>query len=531
MSATPAVLWGLRAILRHLSTTGIRAREPLTSIHRRGPHVSPRESAAMTDEKRSNTTQRLGDAARSAPSGASLSEPVGLKPTVAVVGSGPSGCYVASFLGKKWPGSEITIFESMPTPYGLVRYGIAADHQGTKNVTRQFDRLFTKDGVRFAGNVCVGTDIEFADLAECFDIVVLATGLPEDRPLGIPIQEGSRVIGAGTLLRALNCYPTHTIPRDPDGRYTPLGQQLAVVGMGNVALDVVRLMSKDPHELEGSDIDDDLLEQLRPRRPSSIDVISRSGVALAKFDYAMLRELLSLPNIDVTVLGLGENATGPAAELLRMHVDKVDTDDGSSSSEPVRTHVRLHFQLTPESITTSGGLTRLRASTPDEAVPVTDLVVDTVITAIGFTQGVQQHLSSPTGEWSGDNVYRVGWLSRGPHGAIPENRKDARSLVERIADDVASGRLETGKAGFAAVKSSLREVVAFEDWQRIEAFEQQEALPGRCRRKVTDRTHMLSIATSSSDPERVRDSDAVALVPQNSGLIRDHQETIRETDK
>lgn len=454
----------------------------------------------MTDEKRSNTAQRLQDVASSATSEASSAGPVDPKPTVAVVGSGPSGCYVASFLRKRWPGSEITIFESMPTPYGLVRYGIAADHQGTKNVTRQFDRLFTKDGVRFAGNVCVGTDIDFKELAGCFDIVVLATGLPEDRPLGIPTQEGARVIGAGTLLRALNCYPTHAIPRNDDGRYTPLGQHLAVVGMGNVALDVVRLMSKDPQEFEGSDIDDELLEQLRPNRPRSIDVISRSGLALAKFDYAMLRELLSLPNIDVTVLGLGDNATGPAAELLRTHID---TTDGSAGSESARTHVRLHFQLTPESITTSGGSTRLRASTPDKAAPVTDLVVDTVITAIGFTQGAQQDLSSPTGEWSGDNVYRVGWLSRGPHGAIPENRKDARELVERIADDVASGRLEIGRAGFAAVKHSLRDVVSFEDWQRIEAFEQQEALPGRCRRKVTDRTHMLSIATSSSDPEPV----------------------------
>jgi len=482
----------------------------------------------MTDEKRSNTTQRLEDVARSAPSGGSLAESVGPKPTVAVVGSGPSGCYVASFLGKKWPGSEITIFESMPTPYGLVRYGIAADHQGTKNVTRQFDRLFTKDGVRFAGNVCVGTDIDFSDLAGCFDIVVLATGLPEDRPLGIPTQEGTRVIGAGTLLRALNCFPTRTVPSDPDGRYIPLGQQLAVVGMGNVALDVVRLMSKDPHEFEGSDIDDELLEQLRPRRPQSIDVISRSGLSLAKFDYAMLRELLSLPNIDVTVLGLGDNATGPAAELLRTHIDTVDD---SSTTEPERTHVRLHFQLTPESITTSNGRTLLRASTPNAAAPVTDLVVDTVITAIGFTQGAEQDLSSPTGEWSGDNVYRVGWLSRGPHGAIPENRKDARELAERIAEDVTNGRLEIGRAGFAAVEPLLRNVVTFADWQRIEAFEQREALPGRCRRKVTDRTHMLSIATSSSDPEHVPDSNAVTLVPQTADAIREHQRTVRESDK
>lgn len=406
--------------------------------------------------------------------------------TIAVVGSGPSGCYVASFLAKTWPQSEITVFESMPTPYGLVRYGIAADHQGTKNVTRQFDRLFTKEGVRFAGNVAIGADIEFADLAYCFDIVVLATGLPQDRPLGIPQQEGTRVIGAGALLRALNSHPAHPISCESDGRHPPLGQQLAVIGMGNVAIDVVRLLSKDCHELDGSDINDELLEQLRPERPTSIDVISRSGLSQAKFDLTMMRELLSLSNIDLSVTGLRDDDDGPAAELLRPYTV-------SHAPEETRTRVRLHFQLTPESISSRDGRTILRARGP--LAPAIDIVVDSVITAIGFTHGALDDRSCPTGEWSGENVYRVGWLSRGPRGAIPENRKDARRVVDRIADDVASGRLRAGRLGFAAVEASLRNVVSFADWQRIEAVEQRAAAPGRCRRKITDRKHMLSIAT------------------------------------
>jgi ferredoxin/flavodoxin---NADP+ reductase len=414
------------------------------------------------------------------------------QPTIAVVGSGPSGCYVATFLSKSWPQSEITVFEAMPTPYGLIRYGIAADHQGTKNVTRQFDRLFTRDGVRFAGNVCVGTDIAFADLARCFDIVVLATGLPQDRPLGIPQHADARVIGAGTLIGALNGHPAQSFPRSPDGRYAPLGQRLAVVGMGNVAIDVVRLMSKDPHELDGSDIDDELFDQVRPRRPASIDVISRSGLPLAKFDLAMLRELLSLPNIDVTAMGVNDD--GSAADLLRPHVGTVDD---SAAPEDARTRVRLRFNVTPESITCRDGRTVLKANSPHGPTPLTEIVVDSVITAIGFTRGAPENQSCPTDEWSGDNVYRVGWLSRGPHGAIPENRKDARRVVDTIAGDVASGRLQIGKTGFSAVARSLRNVVTFADWQRIEALELREALPGRCRRKITDRKRMLAIATSA----------------------------------
>ena len=476
----------------------------------------------MTDEKRSGTTQSLAGAERYTPHETSIDASSAPQPTIAVVGSGPSGCYVATFLAKTWPQSEITVFESMPTPYGLVRYGIAADHQGTKNVTRQFDRLFTRDGVRFAGNVCVGTDIAFAELARCFDIVVLATGLPQDRPLDIPQQAGTRVIGARTLLGALNGHPVQVFPRNPDGRYTPLGQQLAVVGMGNVAIDVVRLMSKDPHELDGSDIDDELFEQLRPRRPSSIDVISRSGLPLAKFDLAMLRELLSLPNIDVTAIGLSDNDNGPAAELLRPHAG---TANVSSTPEETRTKVRLHFQATPESITSSGGRTLLRASTPHEPVPVTEIIVDSVITAIGFTQGAPEDRSCPTGEWSGANVYRVGWLSRGPRGAIPENRKDARRVVDTIADDVACGRLEIGRAGFAKVEPLLRNVVTFTDWQRIEAFEHRDAPPGRCRRKITDRQHMLSIATSGCD------SDAALRTTPTAAGTRAQQQPLRESDQ
>ena len=475
----------------------------------------------MTDEKRSGTTHLTG-ISRSTPGEKSIEASSAPQPTIAVVGSGPSGCYVATFLAKKWPQSEITVFESMPTPYGLVRYGIAADHQGTKNVTRQFDKLFTRDGVRFAGNVCVGTDIAFADLARCFDLVVLATGLPQDRPLTIPQQAGTRVIGARTLLGALNGHPVQVFPRNPDGCYTALGQQLAVIGMGNVAIDVVRLLSKDPHELNGSDIDDELFEQLRPSRPTSIDVLSRSGLPFAKFDLAMLRELLSLPNVDVTALGLNEDDDGPAAELLRPYAG---SPNDSPAPEQTRTRVRLHFQVTPESITRSGGRTLLRASTPHGTTSVTEIVVDSVITAIGFTQGAPEDQSCPTGEWTGDNVYRVGWLSRGPQGAIPENRKDARRVVDTIAVDVESGRLEIGRAGYIAVEPSLRNVVTFDDWQQIEAFEHREAPPGRCRRKITDREHMLSIATSA------RDSNAAPRTTQSVGGTRVQQQPLRESNR
>ena len=427
-------------------------------------------------------------------SGTYINNPDAVRITVAVVGSGPSGCYVATFLKKELPHAEITVFESMPTPYGLVRYGIAPDHQGAKNLTRQFDRLFTREGVRFAGNVCVGSDVDFADLSRCFDVVVLATGLWQDRSLGICEPGDPRVIGAGTLLRALNGYPVHTLPRADGDECEPLGRRLAVIGMGNVAIDVARLMCKEAEEFVGSDIHDELLDQLRPERPVSIDVISRSSVSQAKFDIAMMRELVSLPSVDVSISGLRDSDAGPAAELLRSHA----TTEAGAPSSNARTQLRLHFRLTPESVTNDNAGAHVRLKPSGEAAPVTEFVVDTVITAIGFSNGSRDDRSCPNEEWSGKNVYRVGWLSRGSHGAIPENRKDARQVAETIVNDVVTGHIEIGAAGYSGLEASLRDVVTFADWQRIKAFEEQQAPPDRCRRKITDRRCMLAIATPTS---------------------------------
>ena len=160
-------------------------------------------------------------------------------PTVVVVGSGPSGCYTAQFLRKQWPAADITVLDRLPVPFGLVRYGVAPDHQGTKAVDRQFDRLFTRDGVRFVGNVEVGGPVTVDQLRAAFDVVVLATGVSGDRPLGVPGAELAGVHGAGRLTRLLNDHPDEQHP------VAPLGPRVVVVGNGNVALDVVRLLAKD----------------------------------------------------------------------------------------------------------------------------------------------------------------------------------------------------------------------------------------------------------------------------------------------
>jgi ferredoxin--NADP+ reductase len=425
------------------------------------------------------------------------------RPTVAIVGSGPSGCYVAQFLSKEWPDAQIVVFESLPVPYGLIRYGVAADHQGAKGVTRQFDRMFTRDGVRFAGNVTVGRDIGFARLAECFDVVVLATGLSADRTLDVPCDPAARVVGAGALLRALNGFPGHPPHSGLPGGRAPLGSRLLVVGLGNVAVDVLRLMSKDAEHLTGSDIDDEMLARLRPRRPQTIDVLVRSGATQAKCDASMLRELLALPTVRADVLGLDDHDEGPVAELLRRNAPPPAGD--APADEADRTRLTFHFGAAPEAVTTRGGRTVLTARHRRAQGGTTEFAVDTVVTAIGFTHGSMLDRGTPQQHWAGDHVYRVGWLSRGAQGTIPHNRKDARLVARSIVDDFERGLIQARRPGFAALEPAVgHRVVGFREWQRIEAQERRSARPGRCRRKITDLAQMLAVASGTTTPRAGR---------------------------
>ncbi|MEH3143175.1 MAG: FAD-dependent oxidoreductase [Mycobacterium kyogaense] len=174
------------------------------------------------------------------------SRPTGVRRQVAIVGCGPAGCYTAQAILRLAPDARITVFDARPTPFGLVRYGVAADHQGMKNVTKQFERIFASDRVEFVGNTRIGEEIGLAELEQNFDAVVLATGLPEDRPLAVPVTGAARVIGAGQLLRFLNGDPDSLIRT---GGPTRLGGEVVVIGAGNVAMDVARLLCKTTTDL------------------------------------------------------------------------------------------------------------------------------------------------------------------------------------------------------------------------------------------------------------------------------------------
>lgn len=422
------------------------------------------------------------------------------QPSIAIVGSGPSGCYLAQSLRKQWPDAEITVFDQLATPYGLVRYGVAADHQNTKAVTRQFDRLFERDNVRFAGNIRVGHDVTLEQLRSAYSVVAFATGLTKDRPLGITGETLTGVFGAGEITRALNAHP-HT-----DTSSLSFGDRVVVIGNGNVAMDIVRFLLKRPEDYQGSDINDALVESYNAHRAKRIDIVGRSGIASAKCDALMLRELGKVANVTFHTqadLNPPEGADRDASARFAAVSELVSRD----SSPAPDTEVVFHFGWTPAAVHGTESVEAVEFVDTSDAAQTLTLEADSVIAAIGFelhddapdmfgNESISLAATPETGRF-GSGLYRTGWFKRGARGTIPENRSDAKNVSDEIIADVEAGLITTTaeQRGFEALPESVQaRAVSFVDWQRLDAHEQSEAAEGRLRKKVLDHDAMISIA-------------------------------------
>jgi NADPH-dependent glutamate synthase beta subunit-like oxidoreductase len=387
---------------------------------------------------------------------------------VAIVGAGPSGFYAADGLLRGRPDLRIDIIDRLPTPYGLVRAGVAPDHQGTKAVVRQFDKLLDQPDLRFAGNLDIGSDLTWAELVESYDAVVVATGMVIDRKLGIPGEDLPHVRGSWRFLAWLNGHPDFR-----DGPDLSAVKSVAVIGNGNVALDVARLLAKTPDEMVKSDIVPEAAAAIAAAPLTDIHVIGRRGAEHASFTNNELAEMGRLARAvgvaDASVRDAVAPAADPTPERLRK-AKNIETLKGFAAHQPGEKPVTVHFRFHEAPKAIRPGEIELSTGT---------VAADLVVTCIGYT-GEEFPKS--------DGVFAVGWARRGPSGTIPTNRADSHAVAKEVIAWLEDRDPKSGP-------DILPLAVDAEGWRRIDKAEVAAgAAQGRPRLKLVDRQALLDVA-------------------------------------
>ena len=428
---------------------------------------------------------------------------------LAVVGSGPAGLYTAEALIKQvaaraaGPAIEVDVLDRLPTPYGLVRYGVAPDHTSIKSIAGYLQRVLEHPQVRFLGGVRFGTDVTREEMLACYDAVVYATGAMRDRRLGVP---GEDLPGSVAATDFVNWYCGH--PDIDPGMFSLDAQAVAVIGVGNVAVDVARVLAKTAAELSATDVPEPVLAALAASRVRDIHMIGRRGPAQAKFTTKELRELGELPGADIVVDPAEADLdafdpTGESARLaesdrhVRGNVAVIrDWAGRTPQGRPRRLSVR--FWLKPVEIIGTEHVTglRLERTTLDASGRVVGtgrcevLPVQMVLRSVGYQcvplPGVPFDERSATVPNAEGRVlgadgnprpgeYVAGWLKRGPTGVIGTNKSDAAQTVRSLLADVdGAPRPAAGPA-----RPRLRDVLAargvrpvsYADWLGIERRE------------------------------------------------------------
>ncbi|MFV8244961.1 4Fe-4S binding protein [Mycolicibacterium peregrinum] len=436
-------------------------------------------------------------------------EPRNTHLTVAIVGSGPAAMYAADELLTQ-RGVRVNVFEKLPTPYGLVRAGVAPDHQSTKRVTTLFDTIGRQPGFRFYLNVEVGKHLSHADLLEHHHAVLYAVGAPNDRRLEI---DGMNLPGTGTateMVAWINGHPEFTdLPVDLSH------ERVVIVGNGNVAFDVARVLTTDPDVLARTDISDHALAALRSSRVQEVVVAARRGPAESAFT---LPELIGLTATCDVVLDETDHQLVVAdlareTDALTRNKLEILTKLGDASAPLTRPRIRLAYRLTPQRV-----LGEDRVAGIEFGVTGTDQVRELeaglVLTSIGYRGKAIADLPfdddaavvpNDAGRVRGaSGAYVAGWIKRGPTGFIGTNKSCAAQTVHQLVDDYNAGALTDPVHKAAALEKLVRTrqpaMVDAAGWRAIDAAEIARGGEDRPRDKFTSVDEMVAVAATAPKP-------------------------------
>jgi ferredoxin--NADP+ reductase len=417
----------------------------------------------------------------------------------AVVGSGPAGFYTAEALGKAYADkARVDVLDRYPVPYGLIRFGVAPDHQSLKAVSKRYDKVAESAGVDFIGNVTIGRDVSIAELLDLYDAVILATGAPHDRKLGISGEDLPGVIGSAEFVGWYNGHPEFADLDPPLG-----GTHAAVIGNGNVALDCARILSKTRHEFEGSDIVGHALEALDHSAIRTVTLLGRRGphqIAMTPKELGELGHLeAASPQVDIADFPPVE--ADDALEPGHRKSITILREFAAVAPDPAKPKRMLFdFFARPVRIEGEGKAERIiveRTELDEKGAArgtgeTYEVPASLIITAIGYSTSPIPDVPFEGGKFVNDHgriadrLYAVGWARRGPTGTIGTNRPDGYEVADQVvaAMEPGSSAEREGAAGLKRLLESRGVMPTdYDDWRKIEETEVARARPGSPREK------------------------------------------------
>jgi len=437
--------------------------------------------------------------------------------TIAVVGSGPGGMYAVQGLLDKLPDCRVDVIERLPSPFGLIRGGVAPDHQKTKRVSKAYERTLSDERVRYLGNVEVGRDVSVTELLGMYDAVVLAYGAPHDNRLGVAGEDLNNVFGSNAFVGWYNGHPDFK-DLNPDLDV----DSAVIIGVGNVALDVARVLAKTKKEMSITDLVPYAAEATQASPVKDVYMLGRRGPVEAAFTNVELREMGELENA-APVMNPDHLPGKIVADYmsdrdLRLREKNVETMRSFFDVSPEGKDKRVHFGffLSPVEILGENRVEGVRCerTTVDANGKVqgtgemVDIPAQIVITCIGSRAFPIDNLPF-NDDWGivenedgkvSDRLYAVGWLKRGASGTIGTNKNDSLEVVDKLIAELDGAERDGCKSLDAHLSENGVRVVSFEEWQIIDRLEIEAAPEGAPRKKfITPDEMIAALVAAQSD--------------------------------